>query len=105
MDARRGLDLFGGGQSQKFMQEYETMADMLFEEGDADFTLARINAANKQNQAITAHYKVKSFPHLFYFHKQVTTLTPLATQQEHTHAHTHTHRERERERARACVCV
>ncbi|QDZ25028.1 hypothetical protein HOP50_15g75710 [Chloropicon primus] len=55
--------------SQKFMVEYDKMADMLHEESVTNFTLARVNSANQQNQGITAHYKVKSFPHLFYFHK------------------------------------
>ena len=52
------------------MVEYEQMAEMLHQEKDTNFTLARINSANQLNQEITAHYKVKSFPHLFYFHKQ-----------------------------------
>lgn len=56
--------------SQKFMPEYERMADMLYEENDSNFTLARINTALAHNQKIATHYKVKSFPHLLYFHKQ-----------------------------------
>ena len=54
------------------MVEYEKMADLLHEERDSNFTLARINSATQQNQALTAHYKIKSFPHLYYFHKQET---------------------------------
>ena len=69
-------------QSQKFMVEYDKMANILHEEKEVNFTLARVNSANQQNQGITAHYKVKSFPHLFYFHK-------LVSAKVHTRFHTH----------------
>ena len=59
-------------QTHKFMPEYEKMAEIMREEGDTKFILARVNAELPENQALSGHYKIRGYPYIFYFNKHET---------------------------------
>ena len=46
-------------QTHKFMPEYEKIAEIMREEGDTKFILARVNAELPENQALSGHYKIR----------------------------------------------